>query len=151
MYAVITNPWDPCISIVKVWYSNKIRITQIECGLKHIIALDTEGRVYWFGRFKDNMPLSHVSSDSIPFSRRITDIRSGCDSVACKDKTNEWYVWGCNSFSHITGLCGCEAICKKTKNDDIISNPMQCKMAKSVQVSSCDQFTVGITQSTCHC
>ena len=43
---------DPSISIVQVWHSNNIRITQIKCGCNHVIALDTEGKVYWFGQFE---------------------------------------------------------------------------------------------------
>ena len=118
---------DPCIGIVEVWHSNKIRITQIKCGRRHVIALDTKRRVYWFGKYEEEMALSHVSSDSIPFSHRIVEVRSGHNSVACKDATNEWYAWGFNSFSHITGLCGCEAVCKKTRSGAIISNPMRCE------------------------
>ena len=118
---------DPCIGIVEVWYFNNIRIVQIKCGVQHVITLDTEGRVYWFGRFNHSVPLSHASLDTISFSHRITDIRSGNQSVACKDATNEWYVWGKNLYNHITGLCGCEAVCKKTKNNGVISNPMRCK------------------------
>ena len=118
---------DSCISIAKVWHANNIRITQIECGSEHVIALDTKGRVYWFGRFQYNMPPSRISSDPIPFSHRITEIRSGFISIACKDETNVWYVWGRNTFNHITGLCGCEAVCKETWSSDVISNPMQCE------------------------
>ena len=118
---------DPCISIVEPWHINDIRIVQIKCSRCHVISLDTEGRVYWFGRFSTDVSLSHVSSDFIPFSHRIKSIRSGYDSVACKDVTNEWYIWGYNSYNHLTGLCGCEAICKRTKSGGIISNPMRCE------------------------
>ena len=34
-----------------------------------------------------------ITSDSISFSHRITLIRAGSNSIACKDTTNEWYVW----------------------------------------------------------
>ena len=95
--------------------------------MEHVIALDTDGRVYWFGKFSDSMPLSHVSSNPIPFLHQIVDIRSGYDSVACKATTNEWYIWGWNSINHIIRLCGCEAVCKKTDVFNIISNPMQCE------------------------
>ena len=118
---------DPCIGIVEVWHSNGIQITQIKCGCNHVIALDAKGRVYWFGRFDNDMPLSRVSSGPIPFSHQIISIRSGVDSVACKDATNEWYVWGWNTFNHITGLCGCETVCKETKDGATISNPMRCE------------------------
>ena len=84
---------DPCICIVEMWYFNEIQIVQIKCGFQHVIALDTERRAYWFGRFDSGMPLSDVSSDPIPLSHRITSIRSGISSVACRDTTNEWYVW----------------------------------------------------------
>ena len=118
---------DPCISIVEVWNINDIQITQIKCGHQHVIALDTEERVYWFGRFKDSMPLSHVSLNPISFSHRITLIRSGLKTVACKDATNEWYVWGYNSFNHITSLCGCETPYKERRKNYVISNPMKCE------------------------
>ena len=118
---------DPCIDVVGVWHLNKIEIVQIKCGVQYVIALDTEGRVHWFGRFNGNIPLSHVSLDPIPFSHRIISIRSGSRSVACKDTTNEWYVWGWNTWDHITGLCGCKSVCKEAKRNDIISNPMRCE------------------------
>ena len=118
---------DPCISVVELWHLNNIQIAQIECGQFHAIALDTEGRVYWFGRFNMFNSLSHVSPDPIPFSHRIELIRSGFDSTACKDAANGWYIWGRNSSDHITGLCGCEAVCKETKKNGIILNPMRCE------------------------
>ena len=117
----------PYIGIIEMWYSNNIRIVQTKCGREHVIALDTEGRVYWFGVFNASMPMSCVSLDPIPFSHQIIDIRSGFNSVACKDATNEWYIWGYDSDNHITGLCGCETICKETKKDDVISKPMKCE------------------------
>ena len=135
---------DPCISIIEVWHFNDIKITQIECGIEHVIALDTEGRVYWFGRFDYSMSLSRVSSDPIPFSHRIELIRSGYDSIACKDATNEWYVWGCNSYNHITGLCGCETVCKKVKENGIISNPMQCKWQNLFDTSRVINVQLGL-------
>ena len=82
---------NSCIDIVEVWHFNDIRIAQIECGEEHVIALGTKGKAYWFGRFRLG-PLSLVSSGPIPFSHRITLIRSGFGSVAYKDATNEWYV-----------------------------------------------------------
>ena len=118
---------DPCISIAKVWHTNDIRITQIKCGEGHIIVLDTKGKVYLLGRFHYNTPLSHGSLNSVPFQHQITEIRSGYSSVACKDTTKEWYVWGLNTYNHITGLCGCETTCKEANNHDTISNPMQCE------------------------
>ena len=104
----------PCVDIVEVWHFNEIKIVQIKCGWSHVIALDTKGRVYWFGDFTFSL-FFYASSDPIPFSHRITSIKSGFGSVALKDATNEWYIWGWNSNNHITGLCGCEAVCKKNK------------------------------------
>ena len=142
---------DPCIGIAEKWYFKNIRITQIKCGFKHAIALDTEGRVYWFGRFNHNLSLSHVSSDPIPFSHQITSIRSGVMSVACKDATNEWYIWGYNSYNHITGLCGCEAACKETKEGGVIPNPMQCKWQNLFDASCVIDVQLGLWKNTCHC
>ena len=62
---------DPCISTVEVWCLNGIRITQIKCGYCHVVALDTKGKVYWFGKFHYGS-LSHASLNPIPFSHRIT-------------------------------------------------------------------------------
>ena len=118
---------DPCIGIVEVWHFNDIQIIQIKCGWNHVIALDIKGRVYWFGKFNNNMSFSQVSADPISFSHRIVSIRSGYSSVACKDTTNEWYIWGWNSYNQIVGLCGCKKICKKARWGDIISNPMRCE------------------------
>ena len=108
---------DPCISILKAWYSPQIQIIQIQCGWAHVVALDTKGRVYWFGKFDGSMAPSNPSFlDPVSLPHRIKEIRSGLDSLASKDVRGEWYIWGCNSFSHITGLCGCEAVCKKNRN-----------------------------------
>ena len=117
---------NPCISVVEMWHANEIRITQVKCGGHHVIALDTEGRMYWFGKFNIGM-LSNVSSNFIPFWYQITEIRSSINSVACKDAVNEWFVWGVNSGKHISGLCNCKTVCRGTYSTSIISTPMRCE------------------------
>ena len=135
---------NPCISIIEVWNFNEIKMTQIKCGYEHVIALDTKGRVYWFGRFDDSMPLSYISLEPISFLHRIIEIRSGLISVACKDAINEWYIWGCNSNNHITGLCGCKRICKRTKKSGVVPNPMKSEWKKLFDTSRVVNLELGL-------
>lgn len=81
-------------------------ITDIACGSRHFMALDTEGRVIEWGR--NLATLEEKTQEYIQPTRlqafdqnRITRIFAGSDCSAAVDSNNNFWVWGNNGHGQL--------------------------------------------------
>ena len=120
--SINSNPINNQSNIVKLFISNKVKITSISCGYNFYILLSSKGKVYSGGsnlygelcskiNIKQRMSPEEVYEVS-NLNENIIQVSCGFKHVVILSEKNNVYGWGNNSF--------CQLFSPKKKKADLV-------------------------------